>query len=716
MAALQKIRSKGAFLIIVLGLALFAFIAEEFFRSLETTKNVSKQQVGEVYGDKLSVQEFQALVEQASDMYKMQYGNLNDAMQDQVRDEVWNKYVSYKIIEKEAKKLGMLVTDEEVQNALREGTASSLLRMGAPFVGQTGRFDYTVLQNFLKQYKEIAGKSVQMDPQMAESFQMINRMWQYTEGELRKELLMNKFNALLQQSFISNPVAARMQFDARNTQFSAEVAAIPFASIDDSKVTVTDADLKAMYEKNKELFRLPFETRDIKVIDVTISASQKDRADLDKKMQEAYDKLSAGENLAATVSSCKSSIQYVDAPLTKRAFPQDVQTHLDSIAVGAVKAPYYSPMDNTMNTFRLVSKIQAPDSVRYCMVAIQGTTPEETQTRTDSVLTALRGNASISDIAKKYQQRGDSVWVSSSQYENSALGDDEFKLVTALNTTLPGEIKTVETSQGNIIIKVLERKAMVTKYNVAIVKCPVDFSKDTYQDALNKFNRFIAANRTQADIEKNAGKSGYVVRELENFVSSTHNIAGIGGTKEAIRWIFDDAEVGDISKLYECGSGNDHLLLVMVSGIHEKGYRPWDDKNTKETLRLMVLNEKKGEMLKTQLANVKNLADAKKQSGVVVDSLNNLTFGSSAIVKGVNTPEPALAGLIARTPAGQFGKLIAENGAYMVQVLKSTKGTEKFDLKAEMEMAAQINLRTMANQLYQALVLKADVIDNRYKF
>lgn len=716
MAALQKIRSRGALLTLVLGLALFAFIAEEFFRSLETTKNVSKQQVGEVFGNKLSVQEYQSLVEEASEIYKMQYGSLNDVMQDQVRDEVWNKYVSYKIIENEAKKIGMRVTDEEVQNALREGTASSLLRMGAPFVGQTGRFDYTVLQNFLKQYKELGSKASQMDPQMVEGFQTMYQLWNYTEKELRKELLMNKFNALLQQSFISNPIAARMQFDARNTQYSAEVAAIPFSSIEDGKVTVSDADLKAMYEKKKELFRVPFETRDIKLIDVTVTASSNDRAELDKKMQEAYDKLNAGENLATTVSSCKSSIQYVDAPLTKKAFPQDMQVYLDSVAVGAVKQPYYNPMDNTVNTFRLVSRIQAPDSVQYCMIGVQGATPEEIKTRTDSILTALKGNASFSEIAKKYQQKGDSVWLASSQYENSAMGEEEAKIITVLNTTAPGELKTVETSQGNAIIKVVDRKAMVTKYNAAIVKCAVDFSKDTYQAELNKLNRFISANRTQADIEKNAGKAGYVVRELENFLSSTHNIGGIGSTKDAIRWIFDEAEVGDISKLYECGSNNDHLLLVMVTGAHEKGYRPWDEKHTKETLRLMVLAEKKGEMLDKQLANVKSLSDAKKQKGVVVDSLNNVTFGGSAAVRGIDTPEPALIGLIARTPAGKFGKLIGGNGAYMVQVLKTTKGTEKFDAKAEMEMAAQINLRAMANQLYQALVLKADVVDNRYKF
>ena len=91
MAALQKIRSKGAWLILAIGLGLFAFIAGDFFQSVETTRNVSKMQVGEVYGEDLSVQEYQALVEQTTELYKMQYGTINDAMQDQIRDEVWTK-------------------------------------------------------------------------------------------------------------------------------------------------------------------------------------------------------------------------------------------------------------------------------------------------------------------------------------------------------------------------------------------------------------------------------------------------------------------------------------------------------------------------------------------------------------------------------------------------------------------------------------------------
>ena len=145
MPAIQRIRNHGAWLIGVIGLALFAFIAEEFFRSMETTSNHSKQQVGEVYGESLSIQDFQEMVNEASEVYKMRTGqNLSDAMQDQVRDQVWNEYVIYQLVKHETDALGLYVTDAEVQQALVAGTAQSLQSLSM-FANQQGRFDYTAI-------------------------------------------------------------------------------------------------------------------------------------------------------------------------------------------------------------------------------------------------------------------------------------------------------------------------------------------------------------------------------------------------------------------------------------------------------------------------------------------------------------------------------------------------------------------------------------------
>ena len=321
MAALQKIRSKGTLLLIAIGVGLFAFIAEEFFRSMETTSNIGKMQVGEVYGEKLSVQEYQNMVDEYAEVMKFQYGReLNSSEMDQLRDQVWNMYVQQKIFEHEADELGLQVTDAEVQNALREGTAQSLGIIRQFFSDQTGRFDVTALQNFLKQYKQMAAQAAAMDPTQLETINGVYRMWLFAEKELRSELLSRKIGGFLQNSFLSNPIVAKMEFDDRNTRSEVQLACLPYTAIPDKDVKVSDEELKAKYEQVKEIFLLPEDAIDLKYIDVAVTASAADRKALEDNMQKIYAKLKDTTDVAPIVNSSKSQIHYIDAAVTKNFF------------------------------------------------------------------------------------------------------------------------------------------------------------------------------------------------------------------------------------------------------------------------------------------------------------------------------------------------------------------------------------------------------------
>lgn len=166
MAVLGKIRSKGVILICVIGIALFAFIAEEFFRSCDSVSNERRAQVGEVLGDKVNVQDFQKLVDEYTNVIRMTQGrdNLTDEEMNQVKDVVWNTFVQNEIINHEAEELGLKVTDQELQNVLNAGTNPMLLQ--TPFVNrQTGRFDANMLKQFLAEYKQAQGTSAQLADQ-----------------------------------------------------------------------------------------------------------------------------------------------------------------------------------------------------------------------------------------------------------------------------------------------------------------------------------------------------------------------------------------------------------------------------------------------------------------------------------------------------------------------------------------------------------------------
>lgn len=717
MAAIQSIRRHGAWLVGAIGLALFAFIAEEFFRSLETSTAVSKQQAGSVYGEKLSIQEYQQLIEEATEVMKMQQGtdNLTEAQQQQVRDQVWQNYVSNKVIEHEAEKLGISISDEEMQNALVAGTAQSLTQM-TPFINQqTGRFDYTGLQNFFKQYKEMQ-KGGQVSGEQLEAFESIKRLWDYTERNLRMELLGQKYQAILFQAFVSNPIAAKDFFDNTTSTATALVASIPASSIDDKTAKASDSDIKAQYEHYKELFYQQQETRDLKYIDVQISASAADRKALDEKMADTYAKIVAGEDLAAVVSASNSEVRYVNAPLTKSAFPFDIRQQLDSLSAGSTKAPYYNAQDNTLNVLRLVSKQELPDSILYRTIGVSGETEEATAQRADSIMKALQGGATFKTIAQKYGQPGDSAWVTSSMIQQGQIDEDGAKYVTTLNSIPTGGIQKLAIGGVQVIIQVLDRKAFTTKYNLAVVKVPVDFSNDTYNTELNKFNRFIAQNRTIADIEKNAAKAGYAVREFNDFSSNSANVANIGGTKDAIRWIFDEAKKESVSKLYECGDAKDHLLLIAVTDIHKEGYRAWDEKNVKEILSQLADAEVKSEAAFKKLGGAKTIAEAQKK-GAAVDTVPGISFLGMPYIPSTGAAEPIICGAVSKLQKGQTAALKGANGAYVVQLLSNEKDeNQKFDAKQVQQQTAQMDARMASQNLFQTLVRKANVVDKRYKF
>ena len=184
MAALGTIRKRGVILVCIISFGLFAFIAEEAFRSCDSAKNNERQQIGEVYGEKISVQDFQKLVDEYTEVIKMQQGqeNLPEEQMNQVKDMVWNTYVQNQIIAKEASKLGLTVTDAELQDILKTGTNPMLQQ--TPFVNQqTGRFDASSLQKFLADYKaQKANPSA--NPQMMEQYTKIFNYWSFIEKTL----------------------------------------------------------------------------------------------------------------------------------------------------------------------------------------------------------------------------------------------------------------------------------------------------------------------------------------------------------------------------------------------------------------------------------------------------------------------------------------------------------------------------------------------------
>ncbi len=712
MAALGKIRSRGLTLIIIIGLGLLAFIAEEAFRSCESSRNNQRQQIGEVLGEKMSFDDFAKLVDEAQDAMKvMGQENLNDDQLNQLRDQVWQNYVQYKLIENQCKKLGLTVTDDEMENVLSQGTNQMLL--STPFVNQqTGRFDANQLKQFLAQYKQ----AKTANPQAAQQYESIYKYWNYIEKSLRQQLLIQKYNALLAHCFLSNPVEAKMSFNEENLESQIQLAAYPYSSIQDNKVTISDEDLKSKYNELKPRFQQFVETRDIKYIDVKITASAADRAALLKQFNDYGKQLASADDPADVVRKSTSAIPYLGIPVGKEAFPADIAGKLDSIAVGHVVGPVEDKQDNTLNLIKVIAKQQLPDSVQFRAIQVGGTTPDEAHKRADSIYTALKGGADFAAVAKKYGQDGSEQWLTTRQYEYTNTIDNDSK--TYLNNLLTmgaKELKNIQTTQGNIIVEVLDRKNMINKYTAAVIKRTIDYSSETRSKIFNKFSSFVSANQTPEAIEKNAARSGYRLQEAKDVTTSQHYLAGIRSTRDAMKWLFD-AKEGSVSQMYECGNNGDNLLLVVCTKVHPIGYRGLDDPQVKEMVKAEVMRDKKAEQLIAKANGVKSIAAAKAK-GAIVSTVNQVTFAAPVFVQTTGASEPALSGAVYAAKAGAFSSHPVKGmaGVYQFQVMNRTKNAAKFNDKEQEGKLIQKAMQYAGNFMNE-LYINGKVVDNRYLF
>ncbi len=711
MATLQSIRKHGAFLVIIIGLALFAFIAGDAAQVLQPHQN--SQNVGEINGNKIDAQAYQKQVEEYTQAINFIRGgnSLTESENAQIKDEVWNTLVTNTLVGEQAKKLGLTVTTAELQAVIDEGT-DPLLAQSAFRNQTTGKFDRDVLMNFLAEYAN-------MDPEVmpaeyVDYYHQLYNYWKFIESNLQSSLLMQKYESLIAGAQLTNPVAAEYNFNARNSHAEVAYAVVPFNSIADSLVKVSNSDINKLYEAKKELYKQSAETRAIKYIDVTVTPSQADRDELLKEVGEYAAQLATTEDLAALVRLANSTEAYSEVPVSENGLPADVVAHLDSVQGDEVYGPYYNQTDDSYNAFRVLSKVQLPDSVQYRQIQIVDADAARTKVLADSIYNALKSGADFAELAAKYNQPSEPVWIATANFEGAGISGDNATYLNTLFGMKKNEFKQLPLAGGELIIEVLDTKNPIEKYTAAVIKRPAYFSNETYAAAYNKLSAFVADNQKLEDIEANAEEAGFRLYPVNEISNTAHTIGGVQGTREALRWAFG-AKKGEVSQIFEAGENN-HLMVVAVSDIHKAGYRPVEQ--FAEMFRMQALADKKAEKILADVKGVKTMQEALALNSVKSDTLRRVSFSSPAYVSKVPASEPVLSGAAATLEEGTLSTPIKGNGGiYFIQVVKKSNGVAKFDAAAEqktLEATAtrNINSNTILNELYR----QGNIEDNRYLF
>lgn len=712
MATLQKLRNAGPLLLIFVGIALFAFIAGDALRIFQSPQGA--QAVGSINGEEISAAEFQELYEEYSNVLQIMRNGapLSDEEQSALKDQVWNEYLQNKVIQEEAQKIGLTVSDAELLAIISEGSLPILQQ--SPFSPE-GKFDFDFLNQFLAEYENNKN-----DFAYVQQNKPFYDYWCFIEKTIKKDLLAAKYQALVVNSFISNPVVAENSFNSSNVTYNAEIKVLPYSAIADSTINVSDSEVKAAYEEKKQLFKQLVESRNIKYVSYKVVPSEQDREALRAEIAEQVNTLAQGSDYANIVRAASSEVPYSQLAWAKSRFPEEVRLRLDSVEVGEVEGPIYSASDNSFTVFKNLGKVTVADSVLYRIL------PVNDKALADSLLNVLKNKGDFKEISAKYAQtKNDSLWLTSAMYEGAPIQGDDATFISTLLNAKKGEYNIMSLTNGAIVIyQVIATKNPVEKYNAAVVKRTVEFSSETYAAAYNNFSQFVASCKTIEDLEKNIEQyDGFRVLTANNLYNRSHNIANIKDTRKAIRWIFSEAEVGEVSPLYECGDNNT-LLVVALSDINEKGFTPLDKMSV--YVRSEAIKNKKAEKIMNDIKG-KSFDELANVAGVKSDVAERISFVSPTFVKSISANEPAISAVVTKMKAGEVSAPIkGEKGVYVVKLLAVNKGGREFNPEAEqttLKSSAStfitnsfFNRYTGDSQFFNELFQKGNVEDNRYLY
>lgn len=699
MATLEKIRSKGLLLLIVVGLALVVFIVGDLVNSGSTYFQENGANVAVINGDKVKIRDYAEKMEQFNDVVKLQYGNnINDEIMEQIRQMVWESTVTEKVVGDDCAEIGMMVTKNELADMLVGNNISPMMMNNQMFFNENGQFDVNIVKQFISMLdSEDASQNIPY-----EQLRLYRNYWRYWEHAIKTSRLQEKYTNLLNAALVVNPLEAKYAYDNAKVSADAVYAMKNYFAIADSTVNVSDAEIKARYNEKKEQFKQK-QSADVKYIAVDIKPSADDFAEVEKWINDLKEEFTTTEEIADVVNS-NSDVQYRGENLVKDQIDADFQEFAFSGKAGEVMGPIF--VDNTYKMARIIENgINSVDSVNLSNMYLRRETAEATQALADSIMTAVKKGADFAELAKVHSlaqngaNGGEIGWVSEMGLEK--------KIATPAFSTPAKGIFQVKEGNDIILFRVNELGQKVLKAKVAVLARSVDATSRTQATLYNNLKQFIVDNNTIEKLEAEAANNGYVVMTAKNLDINASAINNVKKAREAVRWVFENKE-GAISDIFEV---ENQIIVVAVDRHNAEGYRSIE--SVRPQLLSELRKEKKGDILVAQMAN-KDMAQLATE-GFRVDTVRNISFASN--YAGAIGNEPSLFARVAGAEVEKESAPIKGNtGAYIFKVINKEESAKPYNEKEEMVM-----LETREGYMNQYLSIEAlkeaaNIEDMRYKY
>jgi len=553
-----------------------------------------------------------------------------------------------------------------------------------------------------------------VDPEMKQRYLNI-------EKAIKEDRLNTKYRNLVAKAFYVPKAFAERDFQNRSTTATVRYFALPYTSVADSLIKLTDADYEKFYNENKFKYQQEA-SRDIEYVSFDVVASDSDREKLSKEVNEIYGEFSTTPTVREFVNA-NSDDRYDSTWYKKGSLPYQLDSLMFNSPVGTTFGPYIE--NNAFQMARLVDTQVRPDSLRasHILVSYQGSpvnsgtklTKEQAKVKADSIFNVVKGNnakfneiaaSPVNEDATSAKTAGDLNWFA------------DGAMVPSFNTAVVegkvGEFKMVESQFGYHIIKITGKTTPTKKVRVAFIRRAIEPSSRTMQDIYTQASQFASEAKNQEGFNKLVEEKKLTKRLAERITTEQNSLPGLQNAREVVRWAFDEKrEVGDVSNVFDLEG---RYIVATLKEIREKGNPTLEQ--VKEFIEPLVKRDKKAEQLiETINKQIKSASDLERNypALAMVTDTADVAFGAN------NLPgfgkEDEVIGTIYTLKEGQMSKPIKGNQAvFMVIVDKMNVANPKDDYSIEKKMQTNAFATRSQREINEALKKKAEIEDHRLLF
>jgi len=704
MAVIGNIRKHSTFLIIIIGVALAAFVLGDFAKGGGGSREVN---IGSVAGEDITIMDFNLKVDQFIQNTKQQQ-NKERLTSDEIyrlKDDTWKQIVREILMEKEYEALGLTVTTEELFDLVQGPNPHPLIKQyfADP---NTGQYNRALIIDYLKNLDNLPAEAKQQ--------------WIQFEEYIRNDYLSTKYKALVSNGYYVPNALAKMAYADDNNSASIAYLASNYADLADSLVDVTDADYEEYFEKNKERYEQKA-SRELEYVTFEIKPSMKDMEASRKDIDEIYAEFKLTTDIVRFVKSA-SDTPYDSSWKAQGQLPVQIDSNMFNSEIGTVTEPYLN--NYIFSTARLVDVSYRPDSLKasHILIAYAGAlraNPEINRSKlqaeelADSLYNVVKKSSNkltqlameFSDDGSIAQNAGDLGWF--------ADGQMVYAFNQAVINTKVGGITKVETPFGYHIIEVTGKKEDVKKVKVAIVNREVIESNETYQKTFAKASKLASENKTIDAFNEAVTEEKLNKRTANNIQEMSNYISGLKNPRQIIHWAYNEnTEVGDVSPVFDL----EGMFVVAALKLKtEEGYPSLED--IKSRLTAFVTNEVKGNVLAEKMgAYGKEFDKISENLNLDKVDINSLTF-SSRNIQGFGAENKVIGSVFGMNPSEVSEPIIGSGAVFVIKVDKLTEAPERDDYtQNNTTLKNTFTQRVDQDYPFRAIEKASDIKDNRLLF